>query len=118
MFLLLPLMSKADASLAGITDAISKGNASELSEFFDQNVEIAVLDDEDVYNKTQALSVIKSFFEANKPTSFSQVHQGTGEDSQYCIGNLTTNSTTYRVYIYMKVTGEDFKIQELRFDEE
>ena len=60
MFVLLPFIGKAEASLAGITDAISKGNASELSEFFDQNVEIAVLEDEDVYNKAQALSIIKT----------------------------------------------------------
>ena len=117
-FLLMPMIASADVSLTVITDAISKGNADELSVFFDQNVEIAVLDDEDVYNKSQAVSIIKKFFDANKPTSFRQVHQGTRKDSRYCIGNMTTTSSTYRVYIYMKVEGNEFKIQELRFDEE
>ena len=118
LFLFMPLWAQADTSLTSITNALSKGDASELSAFFDQNIEIAVLDNEDVYNKSQAITVIKNFFESNKPTSFSQVHQGKGEDSRYCIGNLTTSSTTFRVYIYMKVDGDDYKIQELRFDEE
>lgn len=118
LFLFLPLFAHADANLTSITNALSEGDANQLSEFFDQNIEIAVLDDEDVYNKSQATTVIKNFFESNKPTSFSQVHQGEGEDSRYCIGNLTTSSTTFRVYIYMKVDGGAYKIQELRFDEE
>lgn len=120
-FLIVPFASTAhNVNLGSITDAISKGNATELSKFFDQSVEIAILDEEDVYNKTQAVSIIKDFFVKHKPTSFSQVHQGTskGQDSKYCIGNLTTSTATFRVYIYMKVVGNDYTIQELRFDEE
>ena len=120
-FLLTPLFSMGNnVNLAGITEAISKGDATELSKYFDQSVEIALLDEEDVYNKTQATTVVKDFFAKNKPTSFSQVHQGTskGQDSKYCIGNLTTSTATFRVYIYMKVVGETYTIQELRFDKE
>lgn len=120
-FLLVPFVGSAhNANLGGITEAISKGDATELSKYFDQSVEIALLDEEDVYNKAQAVSIIKDFFGKNKPTSFSQVHQGTskGQDSKYCIGNLTTSTATFRVYIYMKVVGENYTIQELRFDKE
>jgi hypothetical protein len=120
-FLLVPFVGSAhNANLGGITEAISKGDATELSKYFDQSVEIALLDEEDVYNKAQAESIIKDFFGKNKPTSFSQVHQGTskGQDSKYCIGNLTTSTATFRVYIYMKVVGENYTIQELRFDKE
>lgn len=108
------------SSLSAITKAISDGNATALGSYFDKNVEIAVLDNEDVYSKTEAINVVKNFFAKNKPESFSQVHQGTskGKDSKYCIGNLVSGKGTYRVYVYMKVSGGDFLIQELRFDKE
>ena len=89
-------------------------------QYFDHSVEIAVLDDEDVYSKSEAINVVKDFFTSNKPKSFVKAHEGTskGQDSQYCIGKLETSTRTFRVYIYMKVTGSKFLVQELRFDEE
>jgi hypothetical protein len=107
-------------SLADITRAISSGDADALGQHFDQTVEIAILDQDNIYNKAQAIGVIRQFFSQNTPRSFSQVHQGTskGADSQYCIGNLNTASGTFRVYIYMKSVGGKHLIQELRFDKE
>ena len=118
--LLAPTFSFADADLAAITRAISAGDADALGRFFDQTVEVAVMDEEDIYNKEQAIALLKTFFAKNPPKSFSQVHQGTsrGNDSQYCIGNLLTAASTFRVYIYMKVVDGRYIIQELRFDKE
>lgn len=120
LILLAPLTATLEANLAEITRAISAGDAEALGQFFDQTVEVAVMDEEDVYNKPQAVALLKDFFAKNQPKSFSQVHQGTsrGNDSQYCIGNLVTSTNTFRVYIYMKVTGDRYIIQELRFDKE
>ena len=121
LILLAPwLYSSENANLANITKAISEGNADALGQYFDQTVEVAVLDKEDVYNKAQAVSIVRKFFAENKPTSFSQVHKGASpnNDSQYCIGNLSAGGKTFRVYIYMKVSGGQYLIQELRFDKE
>lgn len=121
LFIILMTSTLASASLSSITKAISNGDADNLGQFFDQSVEIAVLDEEDVYSKAQAIKVVKDFFSQNPPKSFSQVHKGVsaGKDAQYCIGNLITNSqATYRVYIYMKSEGSQQLIQELRFDKE
>ncbi|MCF8246095.1 MAG: DUF4783 domain-containing protein [Saprospiraceae bacterium] len=109
-----------ELNLDAITKAISSGNADALGQYFDSSVEIAVLDKEETYTKAQAIQVMKDFFTKNKPSSFKQVHQGAskGQDSQYCIGNMTATSGTYRVYIYMKVSGTKQVIQELRFDKE
>ena len=107
------------ANLAEITRSIGEGDADALGAYFDNSVEISVLDREDVYNRSQAISVIRSFFQQNQPRSFSQVHKGTskGNDSQYCIGNLVTASRNFRVYIYMKIDSNNRAvIQELRFD--
>ncbi|MCC6726737.1 MAG: DUF4783 domain-containing protein [Saprospiraceae bacterium] len=109
-----------ELNLDAITKAISSGNADALGPYFDANVEIAVMDKEETYSKTEAVKVVKDFFSKNKPSSFKQVHQGAskGQDSQYCIGNMTAASGTYRVYIYLKVSGGKQVIQELRFDKE
>lgn len=119
VLLLSVLVNTYEVNLNAITKAISEGNAEALGQYFDQSVEISVLDNEDVYAKAQAIKVVKDFFAQNKPKSFSQVHQGTskGNDSQYCIGNLVTATGTFRVYIYLKVNGNNYTIQELRFDE-
>ena len=106
------------ANLASISKAISDGDATTLSKYFDSMVEIAILDDEDMYSKSDAKSKVSSFFAKAKPKSYSQVHKGNskGNNSQYCIGNLATTGGDYRVYIYLKVKGANTVIQEMRFD--
>lgn len=118
VLLLSVLFSPQELNLNAITKAISEGNADALGQYFDQTVEVSVMDNEDVYAKAQAIKVVRDFFAQHKPKSFSQVHQGTskGNDSQYCIGNLVTASGSFRVYIYLKVSGGNYTIQELRFD--
>ena len=114
----LAMTTGLDLSISAITKAISDGNADALGQFLDNSVEIAVMDKEGTYSKADAVRVLRDFFAKNRPTSFSQVHQGTskGQDSEYCIGNLTASTGTFRVYIYMKVAGGKHVIQELRFD--
>lgn len=107
-------------NLDSITKALSNGNAEVLSSYFDESVEISVADEEDVYEKAEAKSILENFFKTNKPSKFDQVHKGTskGKDSVYCIGNMTTTSKSYRVYVFLRVDGSKHYIQELRFDEE
>ena len=117
---LTPCLNFAQADFSAITQAISSGNSEALGKFFDNSVEVAILDNEDVYNKAQAITVVKNFFGKYQPKSFSQVHEGTsrGNDSKYCIGDLVTNQATFRVYIYVKSDGQKSTIQELRFDKQ
>lgn len=112
--------TESPQNFAAISKAISDGDAVALSNFFDQSVEVAIMDQEDIYDKAQATQVVKTFFSKNKPKAYTQVHQGAskGKDSQYSIGNLQTSSGNYRVYLYLKVSGSNYIIQELRFDKE
>lgn len=117
---LISLLSLNVYNIDDITQAIKSGDATVLSKYFDESVEISLSDDEDIYNKEDALKVLDKFFTSNKPVSFDQVHEGTskGQDSVYCIGNLKTAGKSYRVYVFMKVDGNQHFIQELRFDDE
>lgn len=111
---------QGNPSLDAITIALSDGNADALSKYFADNVEISIQDKEQTYNKAKATEVIRSFFGSNQPKSFTQVHKGTSRENsdQYCIGNLVGASGNYRVYLYLKVNGNNLSIQEIRFDKE
>lgn len=107
-------------NLSQITAALGKGDAEGLSKYFDSKVEIEILDNEDVYSKTDAKKIVKSFFAKHQPKSFNKVHQGQskGKDGKYFIGNLKTGSKEYRVYIYTSTKGGKSLIQELRIYED
>ncbi len=115
---LAPVMGFAQADFAGMGRALSNGNADALGQYFDQNVEISLFDSEDVHARAQAIAVIRQFFTQNAPRGFQVMHQGAskGSDAQYCIGNLSTSTGTYRVYLYAKNSGGKFLLQEVRVD--
>jgi hypothetical protein len=103
-----------------ISNALNTGDIATLSKYFADNVEISILDKEQIYPKAKATEVIRAFFDTNKPKSFSQVHKGTsrGNSDEYCIGNMTANSGNYRIYLYLKVTGNSVNIKEMRINKE
>ncbi len=122
LLLLIPAFSfgQTNASLESITAALNAGDVEALSKYFAPNVEISIEDKEQVYAKAKATEVIRTFFNTNKPKSFNQMHKGVSRENsdQYCIGNLSSTSGNYRVYLYLKVSGSNLSIQEIRFDKE
>jgi hypothetical protein len=123
LILLTPIFAFAsigNPSLDAITKAIGSGDTETLSKYFSDQVEISIQDKEQICSKTQAIQVIRDFFTANKPKTFSQVHNGTSRENsdQYCIGNLVSTNGTYRVYLYLKPINGILSIQEIRFDKE
>ncbi len=119
-FFLSAMTTVENASLGEITRALGSGNAVVLGQYFDNNVEIAIMDDEQTYSKDKAVQVMKDFFARNPTKGFVQVHQGVSRQSQseYVIGNLSTSSGVFRVYIYCRVAGVNYYIQEIRIDRE
>lgn len=115
-----PTLVVVEANLAGISKALGDGDAAALGAYFDQSVEVAILEQEDFYSKSDAIEKVRNFFQTHQPRSFNQIHKGSSQssDSQYCIGDLVTANAKYRVYIYMKNVGGKTLIQELRFNKE
>jgi hypothetical protein len=100
-----------------VVDALKTGNTAQLSDFFSSSIELAILDQEDIYSKQQAELIIKSFFAKHMPTGFVILHKGGKEGSQYAIGNLTTSSGTFRVTLLIKLSNNKPTIHQLRFEE-
>ncbi len=118
LFLTMTLITKADI-ISDIASAIRSGNAREIAKFFNTNVDLTLLTQEEVYSKTQAEQVLQDFLSKNPPRSFVVVHQGTKVGAKYAIGTYVSNQgVTYRVYFFVKQSGTGEVIQDLRFEKE
>ena len=96
--------------------SLQNGNAKVLSGYFNDNVELVVLDNDNVYSKAQAKQIVSNFFNSFTPESFNVIHQGGKEGSKYVIGNLKTNNGNFRIYFLLKNSnGKDY-IHQLRIE--
>lgn len=101
-----------------IIASLKSGNARALSEYFNQNVELVVPENDNVYSKAQAQLIVSNFFSSHSPQNFSVIHQGGKEGAQYVIGNLGTQKGTFRVYFLLKKSdGKDY-IHQLRIEKQ
>ena len=117
--LVLPSISFAALDiLDSISSALNTGNVTQLSSYFDSNVDITILDQESTYSKTQAVAVVQNFFSTNTVKGFQLLHRAGSGDGCYGIGNLQTSTQTLRTYFYVKTSGSISVIQELRFEKE
>jgi hypothetical protein len=99
--------------------AMKSGNAVQIASYFGTTVELTILDEEDVYSKTQAEVILKNFFKNNSIKDFSILHQGASkEDSKYIIGNLSTSNGNFRCYFLLKNQNGKFTVQQLRIERE
>lgn len=118
----LALLFVASMSFAQIPDdvilSMKTGNATTLSNYFNQNIELVVLDKDDVYSKNQAKQIVASFFNTNAAKKFTIIHQGGKEGARYAIGNLTTNNGAFRVYFLFKKNGQKAYIHQLRIEKQ
>jgi len=117
---LLPLSLLAGPDFSAIAKAINEGNVEKIASFFDENVELTLVDDDGLFGKEQATQLVKRFFDKNAVKSFQLVHQGTNNKGlHYCIGDLvTSNGEEYRVCYYLKEIGGKYVIQEFGIEED
>ncbi|OFX20560.1 MAG: hypothetical protein A2041_06745 [Bacteroidetes bacterium GWA2_31_9b] len=101
-----------------ISIAFKVGNAEELARFFNNTIELVILDKEDVYSKLQAQQIIDNFFTDHFPKSFEIIHQGGKEESKFAIGKLVTFNGTFRVYFLLKLKDDQPFIHQLRIEQE
>lgn len=110
---------QAQDALDKIGAIIKKGDAALLSEYFDESVELTILDEDDSYSKDQAEAIITQFFDDNSVKSFEIIHEGSSNGGlKFGIGEMTTSGSSIRVYICLKEEGGTIIIPELRFEEE
>lgn len=97
-------------------DAIQVGDAELLSKNFYKTIEIEILSEENFYSQTQAVQLLKNFFEKNKPVKFTISHQGVKDLSAFAIGQLQTKNATYRISIFLKTEDSKSYIHQIRIE--
>lgn len=95
--------------------ALKSGNASKLSKYFDNRVDISLPDKGDNYSRTQAEMIMREFFSNNSVRSFSLRYKSQNTETNYCIGTLQTKGGNYRTTLFMKQKGDKQYLQDLRF---
>ena len=108
--------SYSSVSFEPIVSALKSGNVDGIAKYFDNSVEITLPGKSSSYNKSQATTTLQNFFKSITIKNFEVIHKSENASSQYCIGNLITDSGSYRTTIFMKQRGEQQLIQELRFE--
>ncbi len=110
----------ANAQFDGISDAISSQNVTELSNFFGDQVEITTPNQDDVFSKSEATNIMKSFFATYKVTSFTLQHQGSskGKSSEYAIGDMIASGKKFRVFIYVSEKSGKTIIEQIQFEQD
>lgn len=120
IFLISGLIAASVQSQAQIPNEIllslQSGNAKVLSHYFNQNVDLVVLDDQNVYSKAQAQQIVGNFFSNYPPESFSVVHDSGKEGAKYVIGTLKTKNGSFRVYFLLKQNEGKEYIHQLRIE--
>ncbi|MCC6600750.1 MAG: DUF4783 domain-containing protein [Crocinitomicaceae bacterium] len=100
-----------------VSDALKRGDAATLSNYFMDQVEVTLPTEEGTYGKAQAKTFLSGFFSQHTPKDFIVKHQGTSKlDDQYRIGDLVTSAGNYRVTFFMKNLGNDMKIKEIKIE--
>jgi hypothetical protein len=99
-----------------VVNAMKNGNSSQIARYFDNTVEITMLDKSNSYSKSQAELVLKDFFATNPVKGFEVIHKGENGGSQYRIGNLNTKTGSFRTTIFMKQKADKQYLQEIRFE--
>lgn len=116
LFIVVSFSSFISLSFTDVVKAIKAGDATAVSKFFDNTVEITLPEKSNSYSKGQAEVVLHDFFASNGVKDFEVLHQSENSGSQFCIGNLQTNNGTFRTTIFMKQKGDKDLIQEVRFE--
>jgi hypothetical protein len=85
-----------------ITVAIEKADAKTIAGFFDDKVELGILDIKNFYSKEQAEVVLKNFFKENPPTSFIIQHKGGKATNGFSIGIYKSGENSFRIYYHIR----------------
>ncbi|MBK8808154.1 MAG: DUF4783 domain-containing protein [Bacteroidales bacterium] len=99
-----------------ISKAIGNGDVETLAAFFDENIDLKILDKENIYSKMQTKLILRDFFTNYASVNFTIHHDGGSDQAKFTIGTLETNKGTFRVYFLLKKKGEISYIQKLRIE--
>lgn len=115
----LPLLSRGQESYEAfvpIAKYLEMGDAEKLSAWFDENLEITVLEMTSDSSRNQARQIMKRFFSTVHPSSFVIQHAASKSNMKYALGLLSAGSATYTVTIFLNCNDQGCRIQQLKIE--
>jgi hypothetical protein len=98
-----------------MVSAFKSGNAEKIASKFIDNVDLSIDGKEDLYSNHQSEQILKTFFLQHKPKDFKLIHKGKSGQSEYFIGELSSDFV-YRVTINSKAIKGVNKITSLTIE--
>jgi len=101
-----------------VSASFKSANVKEISKYFSSTVELAILNDEDVYSANQAELILKDFFVKHPPLTTKIIHKVVS-NANYKFGVIILNSAKgiFRISFEFKSAGDSFRITQIRIEE-
>jgi len=113
IFCAIPLLDAQTVEVpSAIITALNTGDASQLSNYLNANVELFIENKNDVFSKNQSTQIISDFFRKNRVTGFQLLHKGNKDAASFVIGTLKTSTGNFRLYVLTRKN----EIQQLRIE--
>lgn len=108
-----------EEDLNNIKTCLQMSNVNELANYFDGMIEVGLNGKKQTYSKSQATFILRDFFDKEPASEFTYVHKGESKGGLvYSIGKYQTSTSSYRVLIRMKDSGESIKIYNINFSKD
>ena len=113
IFCILPLLDAQSVEVpSAIITALNNGDAGQLSNYLNSNVELFIENKNDVFSKQQSSQIIADFFRKNHVSGFQMLHKGNKDAASFVIGTLKTSTGNFRLYVLTRKN----EIQQLRIE--
>ena len=97
-----------------ITKYLAAGDATSLSSWFADTLDVTVISSSRSCSRNQARQILRTFFNSYTPRSFEVTHRAGEGNKKYLIGLLNAGGELFQVTIYATSSdGETYKIQQL-----
>ena len=101
-----------------VVRAFKTANADEVARYFDDYIDLKLLDKDEVKNmgRNQATIALKSFFEENNIKGFDKGSDREIGNTLYITGKLTSTGKSYNVTVMLKAKGGKHQIITMRIN--
>lgn len=105
-----------DEVVNSISSALKTGTSKGISATFMNSVSLSIKRDERVYTRFQAELLLDDFFRSNKVSQLKELQRAKSSANSFVVFSLRTSSSTYRVFVKLVESNNEFKVSELRIE--
>lgn len=98
---------------------LKQSSWTELYKTFAASIDLAILDEGNIYAKDQAQIILTNFFNKNQPFTIRLVHHvDSNPDLKYAVVTMTSKNGSYRTSFSLRNNNGTFQINEIHIEAE